>query len=59
MHSFEQVMIEKSRKHRHRNRAAETTFRAKYRLDVQNLELVDPDHIGDRQTWSFDLPAGK
>ena len=46
------------RKHRHRDRNNETTFYAKYRFDVTNMTLVDPDEPnGD--TWSFTLPAGE
>ena len=45
------------RKHNHRDRAKETTFQARYRIAVTNMELVDPDEPnGD--TWSFSLPAG-
>ena len=45
------------RKHHHRDRAKETTFQARYRIAVTNMELVDPDEPnGD--AWSFTLPAG-
>ena len=45
------------RKHTHRNRAAETTFYAKYTFDVSNMELVNADPGSDGKMWTFTLPA--
>ena len=49
---------EKPRKHRHRERARETTFFAKYTFEVSNMELANPDADSDGKTWTFTLPAG-
>ena len=48
----------KPRKHRHRERAKETTFFAKYTFDVSNMQLTNPDADGDGNSWTFTLPAG-
>ena len=45
------------RKHTHRNRAAETTFYAKYTFVTSNMELVNADPDSDGKQWTFTLPA--
>ena len=51
------ILKERTHKHRHRCREAETTFQAKYTFYVQNLTLDGADE-GTKDTWSFKLPAG-
>ncbi len=47
-----------TRKHKHRDRANETTFEAKYTFDILNMSLVSPDEPNGK-TWSFKLAAGE
>jgi len=46
------------RKHKHRDRANETTLKAKYTFSVTNMVLVSPDKGSDEKSWSFNLASG-
>ena len=50
------IMKKRAHKHRHRDRAAETTLQAKYMFRTENLQLVNADKDAD-DTWSFTLPG--